>query len=401
MLIYNPTHRIKFTSLSESYGISNKSIRGQLSSLHASVITYAMSHFDGTKKTKQQLVNIMNILTYALMAAEALPLNWSIQRPFENVPEIDEELIQQVLGDYYLTVDAIDWDLQVTEGNSDSYIDKSKPPIPASTVNGRSEVRKVSVAPFSSQYSVVTKPETQISDLYIQPPEIPQFDINRPWISDVIDSVKYVIYTTLPEIPKRQRDISITTDINKMSAEDLLNLFPTRFIKTRASAMYTPLTNVDFDDQLGVILPIEGYTKEQCIENIIKYPHLYKLARYDESWEENHGFKSLYAYIEINGKLYPTMDVWDSLPISKLVPRQAEFVKEYVARKYIMDRDIKKVKYNYPLFGKLDPFLTLFMPADDYIKRGYTPLDIAESCVKSRVAFKQSRSPILRRLNCE
>lgn len=399
MLKYSSTHQIKFTSISESYGINNKSIRGQLSSLHSSVITYAMKHFDGTRKNKQQLVQIMNILTYALLAAEPLPYNWTPQTPFENLPNIDEERIQAVLGDYYLTIDGIDWDLQITEGISAVNVSATKEPVPASVVAGVPQTQKFAIAPFSKEYKTQVKPETEITDLYIQPPEVPQFDINRPWIQGTVGSDKLAIYTTLPEIPKRQRDISITTDINKLSETDLMHLFPTRFIKTRAAAMYTPLTNVDFDDQLGIILPIEGYTKEQCIENIIKYPHFYKLARYNEDWTENHGFKSLYSYVEIEGKLYPTMEVWDNSPISKVLPRQAEFVKEYVTRKYIMDRDIKGIEYKYPLYGELNPFLTLFMPAVEYVKRGYDPLELAKKCVESRIAFKQSRSPILRRLN--
>lgn len=399
MLKYNATHRIKFTSISESYGINNKSIRGQLSSLHASVITYAMKHYDGTKKNKQQLVQVMNILTFALLAAESLPYNWTPQNPFENMPNIEEDRIQEVLGDFYLTVDGIDWDLQITEGVSVTNISVDKSSVPVAAVTSNVHTQQVAAAPVSTEYRSQYKNDTEITDLYIQPPEIPQFDVTKPWIQGVVGSDKLAIYTTLPEIPQRQRDISITTDINKMTDNDLMHLFPTRFVNTRAAAMYTPLTNVDFDNQLGIIIPIEGYTEEQCIENIIKYPHFYKLARYNAAWEENHGFKSLYSYVEIDGELVPTMEFWDNSPISKVLPRQAEFVKEYVTRKYIMDRDIKHVEYKYPLYGDLDPFLTLFMPASEYIKRGYEPLDIAKQCVQSRVRFKQSRSPVLRRLN--
>ena len=75
-------------------------------------------------------------------------------------------------------------------------------------------------------------------------------------------------------------------------------------------------------------------------------------------------------------------------------------MKEYVVRRYLLERDISNVQHRYPLWGSLDPFLTLFMPPDEYIKYGYTDIiDLARKCVESRVSYRKSRNPIVRRLS--
>ena len=396
-MIYTSKHKIKFTNISENYQVK-RSFKGTLSSLHSSVITYVVNHYEGTNKYKEKVVKILNIITYAVYAAEPLPCNWSPQNPFVNIPDIDDEAIQEVLGDIYLTVDAIEWDIKT--------VDAPVEPIPVKPIESNTAVEEVKFKQVA-QATIVQPANNQIDhsikltdplDLYLQAPEVPQFDITKPFISGVDGADKLVIYTTLPEIPKRQRDISITTDVNKMSDSDLLNLFPNHFIQTRAAAMYENI-GLDYDEQFGNIIPIEGYTREQILKCIIEYPHLYKLARNQAGLQSNTNYPSFYGWIEINGELVPTMDIWDSLSISKQIPRQAEYVKEYVVRKYLLDRDINNAYFKYPLFGELQPFLTLVMPADEYIKRGYNPIEIAKQCVKSRVAFKQSRNPILRRLN--
>lgn len=380
--IYSSTNKIRFTSISETYKVQ-RSVKGKLSDLHSSVITYVMSHFDGTLAYKQKVVRVLNILTYALYAAEPLPMDWRKDNPFHNIPDIDDDQIQETLGDVYLTVDAIEWDISAVDSVSGSIIQTSTPVVTAVT-------QLPNIANANKDVTVVETPST---DLYIQAPDIPQFDVSKPWIQKQCGSDLLTIYTTLPEIPQRQRDVSITTDVTKMSDMDLLKLYPNHIVHTRAPIMYTPQTNMDFDKDLGVILPIDDYSREQIVDNIIKYPHLYKLAR-----EQNNELVSFYAYMEIDGELKDTLEVWDSLEISKWIPKNAEFIKEYIVRKYLMDIEYKGAIFKYPIFGVLDPFLTLFMPASEYIKRGYNAVELAKQCVMSRVSYKQSRSPILRRI---
>jgi len=380
--IYSATNKIKFTSISENYQV-NRSVKAKLSTLYSSVITYVMAHFDGTLAYKQQIVRVINILTYAAYAGEMLPLDWSRNNPFVNIPDIEDDLIEETIGSVYLTVDAIEWDVPITD---------TSVPVVATTNTGFKPV-----IPTTANEPVIkdaTIKETPSTDLYIQAPEIPQFDITKPWIQKQCGADLMTIYTTLPEIPLRQRDISITTDVSKMSDDDLMRLYPNHFIRTRAKEMYVPQTNMDFDNDFGVILPIDDYSKEQIVDNIIKYPHLYKLVR-----EQNDELVSFYAYMEIDGELVDTLEVWDSLEISKWIPKNAEFIKEYLVRKYLMDIEIKGIQHKYPIYGTLDPYLTLFMEAKDYAARGFDVVDLARKCVLSRVSYKQSRSPVIRRIN--
>lgn len=383
-LLYSSSNKIKFTNISETYKVQ-RSVKGLLSDLHSSVITYVIDNFDGTLAYKQQVVRVLNILTYAVYASEPLPNNWRKSSPFENIPDIDDTQIEEVLGNIYLTVDAIDWDIQAHETT----------PIEGTKFRPITSLPKSVIVP-TKDYTIK---ETPATDLYIQAPEIPQFDVTKPWIQKQCGSELLTIYTTLPEIPKRQRDISITTDVTKMTDEDLLRLYPNHIIQTRAKIMYTPQTNMDFDKTFGVILPIDDYSKEQIIENIIKYPHLYKLARHQSGLQAGTDFPSFYGWMEIDGELVETEKVWDSLEISKWIPKQVDFIKEYMVRKYLMDIEYKGAKFNYPIFGTLDPYLTLFMPASEYTKRGLNAVQIARQCVLSRVSYKQSRSPVLRRIN--
>lgn len=384
--IYSSTNKIKFTSISESYKVQ-RNFKGKLSEFHSAVINYVVANFDGTMVYKQRVVKALNVLTYALYASEPLPFDWTKAHPLDNIPDIDDDALESVLGSVYLTVDAIEWDVQAVDTLPETPNSYFKP------ITAPSTPVRTSVALGVSATSVPAYKETPPTDLYIQAPEIPQFDITKPWAQKQCGADLLTIYTTLPEIPLRQRDISITTDVNKMTDADLLKLYPNHFVKTRAPIMYTPQTNMDFDKDFGVILPIDDYSRDQIIENIIKYPHLYKLAR-----EQNNELVSFYAYMEIDGNLVDTLEVWDSLEISKWIPKSAEFIKEYIVRKYLMDIEYKGATFKYPIYGTLDPYLTLFMPVSEYVDRGFNAVDLAKQCVQSRVSYKQSRSPILRRM---
>lgn len=390
--VYTPFNKIKFTSISESYRI--KSVyRSALNSVYSSIIMYVKGTFDGTIAYKRKAVKVINILTYAVYTSSTSMLaGWSMTNPFLNMPNIDDDELEESLGDIYLTPEAIEWDVDIVVSASDT-LDVSKQSVVTTAVNSGNIPLVKPESPVLSGYKL-----TSLSDVSIKAPDIPQFDVTKVWKQQRCGSDLLTIYTTLPEIPKVQRDVSITTDVSRMSDEDLLRLFPNTVLHTRASVMYVPQKDLPYDDLLGVIIPIDGYTLDQCKANIIQYPHFYKLARYDSGWPDNNGFHSFYSAIEIDGELVDTLDVWNSLDISKKIPTTPEYIKEYVVRKYLMDRDIGHKKFKYPMFGDLNPFLTLFMPVMEYQKLGYVPLEIAKACVNSRISFKQSRSPILRRM---
>lgn len=392
-LIYSNTNRIKFTEISMKYKV-NKSVKGKISELHASLITHVSANFRDTKKYKQMVVDVLNLITYCVYANEPLPWNHFPSKPFDNLPEIDKDQISETLGDILLTPDAISWDvvpvyIETSENNEPQAVRATQvKPIKADVTKPVQKPKKVA--------TIVSDPvaPTQKQDLYIQPPSVPQFDYNKVWMSGLEGADNLVIYTTLPEIPSKQNEISCTTDVTKMRYSELMNLFPNRIIRTRASVMYEPYPGIELDSDLGLLLPISGYTRDQIIDNLIRYPHIFKLTRLVDGQ-----FLSFYSNIEIDGELHDTLTVWDSLPESDSIPKQAEFVKEYIVRRYLLERDVKGIKHKYPLFGTLDPFLTLFMTSTDYINKGYTDVEsIAKSCVLSRVSYKQSRNPVIRRL---
>lgn len=393
--IYTSTSRIKFTSISEKYQV-DKACKGKLSELHSALITYVVRNFKNTKKYKEDIVKALNIMTYAVYSGDMLPFEWKMTTPFENMPDFDEDLIESTLGDIFLTVDAIEWDVSpIITVSNDSLINDVSTFLKPSTskVNQNQErLPKISTKSINSTSSIRLTPK---QDLYIQSPIVPRFDYNKPWIRGHEGADDLVIYTTLPEIPTRQNEISCTTDVTKMTYMELMNLYPNTVIHTRAPLMYEHIEGLDYEEDIGLLLPIDGYSREQLVDNIIQYPHFYKLLREIDGTQY-----SFYTHIEIDGELYGILDIWDSLPDTKVIPRQKEFVKEYVVRKYLLDLTIRKVKYKYPLFGSLDPFLTLFMPVDNYKSRGYNDVEsLAKQCVVSRVKYKLSRNPVIRRID--
>lgn len=397
--IYTSTNRIKFTDISEKYKV-NKSAKGKLSELHAMLITYVSSHFKDTKKYKQQIVDALNIITYAVYANEPLPFDWSPNSPFSNLPNKDSDLIEETLGEVMLTVDSIEWDIQPTYSNDDDIVESvsgssiQNNPTNKSSKQIRTNVKANNTVNKAKRSETIINP-TPKQALYIQPPAIPQFDYSKPWMQGIDGADNLVIYVTLPEVPTKQNEISVTTDLSKLTYRELMNLYPNHVIHTRASIMYQPCDGIELDDDIGLIIPIEGFSRDQIIDNIIKYPHIFKLMR-----QVDDDLISFYSNIEIDGELYNTLDVWNDLPESKIIPRQSDFVKEYVVRRYLLERDIKKIQHKYPIFGTLDPFLTLFMSPTDYINRGYSDVEqIVKQCVLSRVSYKQSRNPVIRRLN--
>ena len=390
--LYNPSHKIKFTNISENYQVRPQ-YKAELSKIYSSIITYVMGHYDGTQKYRQQVVKVLNTITFAKYTDELLPSDWLIGRPFENIPEYNEAEIEDSLSDIYLTVDAIDWDISPVDTPISDMANSS---IPISAVSSFKPVQKSATVSsallpdYNPTEGIIPTPPT---DLYIQSPEVPQFNISKPWIQKRCGSDLLTIYTTIPEIPKKQRDISITTDVNLMTEKDLLNLYPNQFIRTRAAILYEQQAGQKFDPIYGFITPIDGYDENTILKNIIEYPHFYHAVR-----SQNNKLESFYSYMEIDDELVDTLEVWDSLDISNKIPKHTEFIKDYLMRKYLLDRDIKHKEFKYPLYGTLDPFITLFMPASEYKNLGYDPVDLAKQCVLSRVSYKQSRSPVLKRI---
>ena len=370
---------MKFTEIPEKLKYPPK-VKAQLSTLHSDVITYVIHNFRRTAEYRQKVLSVMNTLTYLVVNGDTIPRNWSASMPFKNLDILDDFMLKEFLGELYLYDKHINWDVNESEV---SVMSNTKPI--NTKLNSTSPDSKPSIA------DVLTPKE----HLYINSPQVPRFDINRPWRTGKLNGSNYTIYESLPTVPTRQNEISITTDVERMTYANLMQLYPNHRIATRANVMYDRVPGLEYDDVVGVILPIDGFTSEQVRDNIIRYPHFFKLKKCIDN-----EISTFYKTLEIDGELHDTMAVWDTLPESAKIPRTAEFIKEYVVRRYLLERDIKHTKHNYPMFGSLDPFLTLFTTSDEYIELGYSDTEsIAIQCVRSRIAYKQSRNPILRRWN--
>lgn len=444
--LYSPTNRIKFTDIPDKFGM-RRDLRAELSQFHSAVVTYAVNHYRDSRKFRERIVDALNIFTYCLIENEIVDTNIQIlsSHLFEHLPDVDITIVESKIDSYFLTPESIVWDIAPVELIDDVVEDEHAVPNIVKVISSKIESteqlgdvnarnsKPISSSNFSKSMSasiqnkplksfraqqrqrvqkstsyrkpaIAAKREFKKSDLYLEPPTFPKLDVTRPWLTGVDSQYggTYTIYTTLPDIPRCQNEISVSTDPTMMTDAEYLNLFPPEVIRTRKDIFYERYPRLEYDDDLGCIIPVEGFTTEQVRENILKYPHIYRLRKFLPEYNTSpilvrteDCMRPFFQTIEINGKLELTSDIWDTLPESKIIPRHVEFVKEYVIRRYLLERDAG-MKHNFDIVGGLEPFLVLFMPPEKYAEKGYKDaVAVAKQCVISRVHFKQSRNPII------
>lgn len=373
-------------------------VKGELSTVHSTFIDQVIKEFDNTKSCKTKIIHAFNCISYMYMSGDSKPLTWDVQDPWHTFTEEADDVLEEALGQCYINMKDVDWvDVPIIT-SSESVTTESEVEPKSKPQKGWSNIKKVPatdpvrITPSTSPLSPFEA--TDKADLYIQPPLVPRFDTTTAFAAGIIDSTSFAVYRSYPEVPTKQNEISATTDVNMMTEKDLLKLYPNTFIRTRAECMYYPCERIELHPQLGLILPIGGFTREQIIDNIIKYPHLFRLQK-----EVDGNVESFYSTIEIDGELHKTLDYWRQLPESMVIPYSKEFIKEYVVRRYLLERDIKKIEHRYKMYGTLDPFLTLFTTSGEYSRMGYKDaVKLAHDCVEARVSYKKSRNPVLRRL---
>ena len=343
-----------------------------LSSSHNAILEYGNHNIVKSRKSKKRIIDAVNAVSYAVITGEDFDLDFDKDTIVVGPKHISVEQCWGTLKSLYIDLSDIVFDIEMSE-----------PEIKSNT-SSTPKVRKTKASEKAEP-----EIETPKEYLYLKAPQYPRFDTTKYWFNTYIGKEQFFMHPSLPIIPEKQADISCTTDLDKMTEKDLLRLFPNHLIRTRAPIMYEPLNDIPMDKDLGLLIPIEGYTPEQIRENIIKYPHLFQLTRIYNNEELN-----FYKHIEIDGKLCDIIETWDSLPISRKLPKTVEFIKEYVARKYLLDRD-NGVQQKFPLRGSLEPYLTLFAPPEFYT--GRNPIELAKTCVKTRIKYLQSRNPFLER----
>lgn len=366
-------------------------VAAKLSVIHSTIIDITLQQKGWFRQELQQIVRVMNTATYRLVQGDTYNLN--TQDILAN--DVEDDMTLRALLDspkYHLYIEFRDihW---ASDGIAATYsmspsADKGAS-APAVSVPSEAYQPAKSIEDFIAPVKSTPK-----EDLYIKPPLVPRFDVKRIRVGAIIGDTTYCVYESLPDVPKRQADISMTTDVSKMTTSELLNLFPNCRIHTRAACMYEPCGELELHPVLGLILPILEFTRDQLIDNLIKYPHIYKLMRLVDD-----KLVSFYTNIEICGQLERVCDIWSTLPDVNKLPYNTDFVKEYVVRRYLLERDILHINHVYPLFGALEPFLTLFTTPQEYESLGYSDaVQLAHDCVCARVNYKASRNPVMRRL---
>lgn len=406
-------------------------------------IARIIQNFRNTQKYKKSALRALNILMYATFS-NSYPPSWSSDDGSAPVvsyfSKLSEEDIRAEVGDYYLDYVDVKWiDIPESSSSDDASIaptkskklaqnsidnnSKSASSIPDDKIfdsletidldEALSALNDKSTSASSSQskeagstlgsnhldtiYDEV-RPNSKPEDLWLNGPAVPQIDTSKIWRRGIVDDTELVIYHSLPEIPTRQCEISITTDSSKLAKTDLMKLYPDCMFYTRPMILYSESCGLKMHKTFGGIIPIKGFTQKQIIDNIVKYPVVTGMTREGKK----HGrsiFVEFEKFIEIDGELYKTTDMIDKLPDLKTLKPSWSIIAEYVVRRYLLERDILHIDHKYKMYGTLDPYLTLFMPSQDYVSAGHKDVvAIAKHCVESRVSYLQSRSPIIRRL---
>lgn len=369
-------------------------VRNQIATKHLNVIAYSEKIYDGTSVTKRKILKALNTITYLICYKEAFPDNWSEDNPIDTLPDMDEAFLLDQIEDLYIKPNDIYWDLDIACEPSVENIEASAKD--SDFVDAPPPEENSEPIDPNAGYEVFESANPE--DLYLNGPKVPRYDPNSKYMSKVIDGVEYAIHKTLPEIPTRQCEISVTTDPRYMSDKDYLKLYPPIMFYTRPPEMYYKLEDIQYDMFLGTIMPIQGYTKKQLVDNIIRYPHLQNITRIGYIKGEK-VLIDFGKYIEIDGVLHKTKDIWDTLPDTKKLPKSKTIMYEYSIRRYLLERDMKGIEHKYKMFGELEPFLTLFMPKDSYEAMGYKDtLKLAKLCVQSRISYLRSRNPVIRRI---
>ena len=424
--------KIKFTQIPVQLDYPKKH-KAALSTWHSRIVEDTIEKYKNSRDFRDTVCGMMNVITMMILSGDTIPKNMTVNDLFIHLTTVSFQEMEDVCGSLFLEQSQIEWDVEPTPSTLDKYSPEQLHEMMekhlkenmsefmgeapelysaiASAVIEAKDADAVKTAPQDAAPAPPVKPapdpvpsvvsasseHTPKEDLFFSPRTVPTFDKDREWFTGFANGCEYAVYTTLPEIPQCQRGVTITTDIRKLRDADVMRLFPNRRIRTRPDCMYEPIDGVEMHPILGLILPIDGFTREQIIDNMIRYPFFHNPRRFvgDE-------IRSLYDEIEIDGELVRTIEVWDTLPISKIVPKTKEFLREYAARRFYLERDVQKIEHRYKTLGTYLPFATLFTTPDEYKQLGYSDaLDLAWTCVKHRIFYHQTASPVLRACGAE
>lgn len=399
-----------------------------------STMVYEYRFHVSTRKGRIHFCDVVNRVLYSY-------LNDPVYQYVEGqLPNISDDVdIESELGDLYLTLHQVDFS-SVDDFNEDAEVGQpavtsSSKVINESLVQSPSlesktdehiDLDNVSVVDLMLESQQVHKEEEphippgyelfyadstsdgykvsqDRSDISLLTSTMPAIDCTQIYLKSLDLAGRPInVYPTLPTIPTNQCEVSATTNIDTMIDMDFLKMFPNEVIRARHPMMYGTFTDVvnvhgdpmeiEVDEVLGYIPVINGYTREQIIDNLIKYPQFTYWYR-----QEGRDRTPFTKYVEIDGELVPRMK-WlreSRDPDLNNVPGNEYFIKDYMYRKYILDEEYGGIKHKYPPFGTYGPFMSLFMPKELYQKFGYKDVaSIGRQCVQNRIDFFRSRNPL-------
>ena len=277
-----------FTQIPDSLNYQKK-YKAELSKLHSDIIVNFSKNCELNYTNKRKIIDVLNIVSYLVISGDAFPTDWKSSHPLDMSVESYLDTIDLVdyLNDLYISYKEISWDITKNDFaletfNEQKRLEKPDIHITVSHGSGVTIIDKVDI-------------KTPIEDVLLEPRKIPLFDFSKPWLRQSIHGVTYTIPTSLPLKPERSQDITVSTDVNMMSDFDIDKLFPNWFMHTRGVSLYKPLDGVELDPDFGLIFQFDGFTREQVIDNIIKYPYLYNVTRFVDG-----SVQDFYLNIEIS-----------------------------------------------------------------------------------------------------
>lgn len=435
MICLEGENLIKFLEVPDYYQKNCKppSIAAAVSTAISKVVgeyTFRVS----TRKDRIHFCDVVNRVVYSY-------LNDPVYQYVEGqIPNISDDVdIESELRDLYLTVDQIDFsevdDIDEDTGIQEPAVVKSskainevmvQDPSLESKPNEPIDLDNVSVVDLMLEsqqehkeeefqvppgyelfYADTTSDGYRVSqhrsNISLLTSTMPAIDCTQMYLKSLDLAGRPInVYPTLPAIPTNQCEVSATTNIDNMIDMDFLKMFPNEVIRARHPMMYGTFTDVvnvhgdpmeiEVDEVLGYIPVINGYTREQIVDNIIKYPQFTYWYR-----QEGRDRTPFTKYVEIDGELIPRME-WlreSKDPDLNNIPGNDYFIKDYLYRKYILDEEYGGIIHKYPPFGTYGPFMSLFMPKELYQKFGYKDAaSIGRQCVQNRIDFFRSRNPL-------
>ena len=426
---------IDFISLPNYYRLlcRHKNVGAKIETAVADIVSKNCRSLN-TRKSRIAICDLLNRVVYQYISDP------SYKYVEGEVPDVGDIDIEQELGDLFITINKVDFDSCPVEdailedaneclSNQSGAVSSSKENIQGASRSEPDEhidLDNASVVDLMLEsqqkhrdeefhippgyelfYADTTSDGYQVSqdrsDISLLTSTMPAIDCTHIYLKSLDLAGRPInVYPTLPTIPTNQCEVSATTNIDTMIDMDFLKMFPDEVIRARHPMMYGTFTDVvnvhgdpmeiEVDEVLGYIPVINGYTREQIIDNIIKYPQFTYWYR-----QEGRDRTPFTKYVEIDGELVPRMK-WlreSKDPDLNNVPGNEYFIKDYMYRKYILDEEYGGIKHTYPPFGTYGPFMSLFMPKELYQKFGYNDVaSIGRQCVQNRIDFFRSRNPL-------